>query len=291
MRTRSLTPILLLSLCTAVGVACGPDRHFEFEPTPTPVFNTLNVTPTGATIAQGSFGAVAATLTRSSGKTGAVNLTVTGLPAGVEAIVSNVQTTGLVTHATIEFSVNLAATPNTYGLVVHGTETGVAEATVTFALTVEPEVIAPCPAVTLCAQWAADATASSEYTTTAWSARQATGKPDAAPCEDDGRAWASLESNRVEWLELTFNESVRPSEIRIHEVLGVSSLVKVEVRDGGGVYYPVFSAQPLVRSCPRILSIPVTGISATVRVVRLTFDQGTLNDWNEVDAVRLIGRQ
>jgi hypothetical protein len=38
-----------------------------------------------------------------------------------------------------------------------------------------------------------------------------------------------------------------------------------------------------------VLSIPITGISATVNVVRISVDQRTRHNWKEIDAVKLIG--
>jgi hypothetical protein len=289
MTKRFPTPILLV--CAAIGVACGSEKLFE--PERPPVFTTLEVTPTGASILQGGSATVAATLTRSGGN-GTVSLIFTGVPTGVAAVVSNVQSTGFVTTATVTLTVSVTTVPGVYSLVVHGRWTGVTESTAAFALTVEPEPIAepiaPCPASGVCEQWAASATASSEYTQTAWSANQATGQPDAAVCEDDGLEWASLESNGVDWLELVYRESVRPTEIRIHEVFG-SSIVKVEVKDGAGTYYTVYTAQPATQTCSRVLTIPVSGISAMVKVVRVSIDQRALNAWNEIDAVKLIGQR
>ena len=39
-------------------------------------------------------------------------------------------------------------------------------------------------------QWAATATASSQYGDIDWAARQATGAPDMVACDDDVHAWA-----------------------------------------------------------------------------------------------------
>lgn len=261
----------LALLGTAAAVGCSSTE---------PGVIALVILPTSASISQGGSSTVAATVTRSGGFTGTVDLTVTGTPTGVTGVVSNVRTTGLVTSATVTINVNATTAPGTYSLVVHGTGTGVSEATAAFALTVTAALLE---------QWAGSATASSEYTATEWSANQATGQPNVAACADDARAWSSLEANGVDWLELVYQVSVRPTEIRVHEVFGVSSIVKVEVREGAGTYRTVYTAQPGSQTCPRVLIIPVTGISATVAVVRLSFDQRTLNDWNEIDAVKLIG--
>lgn len=284
MTKRFSTPILLV--CAALGVACGSEDIVE--PNRTPIFTTLEVSPAGATILQGGSSTVGATLRRSGRFTGTVNLAVTGAPIGVTVAFSNVESTSFVTTATVTLNVGASTIPGVYSLAVHGTAIGLTDATAAFTLTVEP--IAPCSGGGICEQWAVSATTSSEYSANGWSANQATGWPNATPCEDDARAWASLQSNGVDWLELVYPDSVRPTEIRIHEVFGVSSIVKVEVKDGAGNYHTVHTAQPGSQACPRILTIPVTGISAMVRVVRLSFDQRALNQWNEIDAVKLIGQ-
>ena len=282
MTKRSLTPMLL---ACAIGVACGGDNVLETAAPP--IVNTLELTP-GAAIAHENSVTFGATLTRSRGVAGPVDLQVTGVPTGVEAVISNVHTAGPVTTATVTLNLSAHAVPGVYNLVVHGMEAGVADATAAFALTVE---LPPCPASGVCEQWAASATASSQYTDLAWGATQATGQPNSVACEDDGRAWASLESSGVEWLELVYSLGVRPTEIRIYEVFGVSSIVKVEVKDASGTYYTVYTAQPLSQACPRVLTIPIAGISAMVNTVRVTVDQGTLNNWDEIDAVKLVGER
>jgi hypothetical protein len=276
---------LILLLCAALGVACGSDRFFE--PDPVPAYITLEIQPSGVSVPQGGVGTLAAFLQRSSAFVGSVNLTVTGVPPGVAAVISNVETNGLVTTATVTLNVSGSAIPGAYNVVVHGTATGVAGSTAAFDLTVEP--VALCPASGVCEQWAMRATASSEWSETDWSANQATGQPNVAGCADDARAWASLESNGVDWLELEYNESVRPTEIRVHETFAPSAIVKVEVKDGAGTYHTVYTASPGSQSCPRVLTIPVTGISAMVKVVRVSLDQRTMDYWNEIDAVKLIG--
>ena len=250
----------------------------------------LAIQPERVTIAQGDSSSVAATLIRVGSFTGSVTLVVSGAPVGVTATVSNDQTTGLVTSATVSISVSAVSTPGSYRLMLSGTGAGINEATTFFALDIL-EWPPACPRGSdVCGQWAASATASSQYDSPAWDASQAAGEPNVVGCADDPKAWASLGHDTVEWLELTFPVSVRPTELRVYEVNGVSSIVKVEVKDVSGAYQTVYTAQPGNQSCPRVLNIPVTGIASAVNVVRLTIDQRTLSDWNEIDAVKLIGR-
>lgn len=142
----------------------------------------------------------------------------------------------------------------------------------------------------LLVQWARSATASSQYDVDMWAAYQATGTPDVFTCADDPRAWASVDASGVDWLELNYDQPVRPTEIRILEVWAPGSIVKVEVKDLSGTYRQVYSAspQPLV-DCLRTLIIPVTGVTEYISTVLVTIDQRQRGDWNEIDAVRLTG--
>lgn len=274
-----------LALLVAAAIAgCSSRNGTE------PGVLSLAIDPTTAIVSPGGTRIVAVTVTGSGNYAGPVSLSVTQLPSGVTGVVSNVQTAGLVTTATLTISVSGSTLPGSYGLDVRSTAAGTTGAAAVFALTITDIHAAVCPpAGGLCEQWASSASASSEYTSTDWSANQATGSPNVSGCEDHPGAWASLTPDGIEWLELVYAESVHATEIRVHESFGVSSLVTVEVKDGAGAYHTVYTAQPGSHACPRVLVIPVTNVSPTVRVVRLSFDQRTLNDWSEIDAVKLIG--
>lgn len=139
------------------------------------------------------------------------------------------------------------------------------------------------------AQWASAARASSQYEAVSWAATQALGQLNVLSCNDESKAWASA-SVGVEWLELDYSQPVRPTEIRIYEVWRPGSIVKVEVKDMSGKYHPVYSATPQpVGNCLRTLQVPVTNVQELISTVRITVDQTAARDWNEIDAVRLLG--
>lgn len=288
MTKRYRLPILLV--CAAIGAACGSEKLFEPR-VESPVLTTIEFTPAGASILQGGSVTVGVTLRRTGGFTVPLNLTVTDVPTGVAAAVSDVQSTGSVATATLTVNVSGTTIPRSYGLLLHAVATGVTEATKTFALIVEPS--ASCPAGGVCEQWAASATSSSQAAQPYSQPSKATGPANVARCDEDqgdDEAWgARLESNGIHWLELVYDQSVRPTELHIYEALGASSIVKVEVKDGAGTYHTVYAAQPEEQACPRVLTIPVTGISAMVKVVRLSFERRALNSYVEIDAVKLIG--
>ena len=150
--------------------------------------------------------------------------------------------------------------------------------------TVPVEVVPP----NFLMQWATAATASTEYAPDDFSAAQALGAPNVEGCYD-GTAWASADAD-IDWIELEYLTPVRPREIRIYEVWAPGSIVKVEVRDLSGAYHTVYTATPQAHAgCMRTLNIPVTTFNEPVNAVRLTLDQRLIGNWNEVDAVRLLG--
>ncbi len=273
----------LVLLAAGGALACSGDGGTEPA--------ALVVTSASASVIQGGSASVVVTLTASATPAGVVSLTISTPPEGVTATVSDLETSGLITTATVAITVAAETVPGVYVLDLLGTAPGAASGAGLLSLTViaMPDP-ADCPAAGACEQWAVLARASTQYSDGEWNAHQATGYPDAAGvCADDPRAWASAFPNTVDWLEVEYAVAVQPTGIRVYEVWGVSSIVKVEVRDDAGTYYTVYTAQPAEHTCPRELSIPVTGVSAKVSVVRIHIDQRTLGDWNEIDAVRLIG--
>jgi hypothetical protein len=139
-------------------------------------------------------------------------------------------------------------------------------------------------------QWASSAVASSEYGTTDWNAGQATGAPNTAECGDQVTAWASSSYSGFDWIEVSFVTPVVPTQINIHESYTPGQIVKVEVRDEGGSYHIVWQGTgAVVEQCPRVFTVNVTDITVRVTAVRITVDQSIGVNWDEIDAVELIG--
>ncbi|MBN1954120.1 MAG: hypothetical protein JW900_03615 [Anaerolineae bacterium] len=139
------------------------------------------------------------------------------------------------------------------------------------------------------AQWAIDASASSEYGNPDWGAVQATGAPDTDACGDIRTAWASATSTGLDWLELTYGTAVIPTEINVYETHSPGFIVEVKVIDEDGYYYSIWEGEPeLDAECPRVFSLSVSGVDFPITGIRLNLDQ-TDGSWNEIDAVELIG--
>jgi hypothetical protein len=139
-------------------------------------------------------------------------------------------------------------------------------------------------------QWAFAATASSERASPDWSAQQATGEPDVAGCGDHPAAWASAAADGVEWLDVRFRWPVVPRRINIHETHSPGSIVRVEVLDEAGQVYTVWEGEPTpAGTCPRLFSFLVTEVDVPVVGVRIHLDQRDGGNWNQIDAVELVG--
>jgi len=141
-------------------------------------------------------------------------------------------------------------------------------------------------------QWATHAVASTEYDDPAWSAAQATGAPNTLECGDMDTAWASsAPDSEHEWLELGFDTAVIPAEIHIYETYNPGSIVRVEVIDPESAYHIVWEGSPrVIDECPRVFRVPLKGVAFPVAGVRIVLDQSLVGDWNEIDAVKLIGK-
>jgi len=129
----------LILLTSSAAVACdyeGPGPDPVEGPGPDPMSIALSIDTAGATLVEGGSQPVRATLTRIGGFSGNVNIFVTGQPAGVTASVSDMQTSGAVTTATVSIAVGAGVTPDVYLLLVHGTGNGVNAVTQAFTLTV-----------------------------------------------------------------------------------------------------------------------------------------------------------
>ena len=142
-------------------------------------------------------------------------------------------------------------------------------------------------------QWAATASASSEYgdlTNGSWTAYQATGQPNVSEYGDNGSAWAPKEKNKgAEWLETTFNTPVNATSVKIKESYGSGAITKVELKDATGKYYEVWSGADTTRGL-NFMTVSFEKTTYKVAAVKVTFDTTKVpSEWAEIDAVQLIG--
>lgn len=141
-------------------------------------------------------------------------------------------------------------------------------------------------------QWASSADGTSEYGSTEWSFTQATGAPNTAECGDYRTAWASASSTGVDSLTLTFAEPVIPTQINIYQTYNPGSIIAVEVANSSteDAFSLSDSADPPGNTtCPGVFSLDVLGADTPIDTVTIYLDQTIGGNWNEIDAVELVG--
>jgi hypothetical protein len=154
-----------------------------------------------------------------------------------------------------------------------------------------PSVVSNTGSTSPIRQWASSASASSEFGSSDWSAQQAVGEPNTAACGDQITAWASADYGAgVDWLTVDFATPVVPTQINIHESYTPGSIIKVDVIDTNSTIHTVWQGTPAsVAQCPRVFVVNVSNVDSKVNSVVISVDQSVLADWDEIDAVELIG--
>jgi hypothetical protein len=139
-------------------------------------------------------------------------------------------------------------------------------------------------------QWASSADASSQYAVDRWAAYQATGAPDTTSCGDIDTAWSSWDRAGIDWLQLEYSTPVVPTSIEIYQTYHPGAITHVELVDASGATHVVYENTPSVMDeCPYTLVIPVEDVDFSVRELVIHVDQSTTSEWNQIDAVELIG--
>ncbi len=136
-------------------------------------------------------------------------------------------------------------------------------------------------------QWASAATASSEWTATDYGAIQATGEPNTPGCDaGPPTAWSPLTGgDDPEWLELTYPLPVFATGVEVHETWAGGFVYRVEAVDLDGNYHDVWSGSDPT-ACGDVFSISWPETPYLVKKIRV---HTQVTDWEEIDAVELIG--
>ncbi|MHC1785250.1 MAG: hypothetical protein AB9891_21310 [Anaerolineaceae bacterium] len=147
------------------------------------------------------------------------------------------------------------------------------------------------PDDSLIRQWASSAKASSQYGSRDWSAGQATGEPDVVTCGDNVKAWASYNQYTEEWIELSYDIPVVPTEFNIYQTYNPSQVVEVSMTDVNDEEYLVRETYPEAVDCPDTYTIYIDMEKEIyINKVTIVIDQGIMGwGWAEIDAVELVG--
>ncbi len=141
-------------------------------------------------------------------------------------------------------------------------------------------------------QWAVSAMGTSQFSPTDYSFAQATGEPNTGVCADMGTAWASSTGTGPASLTLVFAQAVIPSRVEIYETFTPGSIIYIEVinsLDGSIMTIPNSADPPGNTACPGVFSVDLTLVTFPIDIVIIYLDETIGGNWNEIDAVKLVG--
>jgi hypothetical protein len=145
-------------------------------------------------------------------------------------------------------------------------------------------------------QWAVNADASSTYAAdklSGWSPVKMTGEPDVDNYGDNGNAWASKEADKgIEWVKLTFKKPVNATEIRIRQTYGPGAVIKIELIDEKGKSNTVWEGVDKTKYEPnkiKYFNVSFEKTAYKTKAVKITLATNSVEGWNEIDAVQLVG--
>ena len=139
-------------------------------------------------------------------------------------------------------------------------------------------------------QWASQAAASSEYSSSDWSAAQATGPATITAYGDYADAWApAMGDGGPAWLELTYDTAVVPSEVVVWETYGNGFVTRIQAWDDASQAW-VTLWKGTDDSPPEVFgfSPPLTPVDFATDRLRIDIDTD-VPEWQEVDGVALYG--
>ncbi len=143
-------------------------------------------------------------------------------------------------------------------------------------------------------QWAASATAGTQYGRTGYSAAQATGAPNVPVAGNSPDAWCpAVRDKGGDWLEVTFAKPVRATELRVRQNDAAGALAKVEAIEPNGTAHVWWEGvdphrAPGVRDIVWFaVRVPTTPY--LVARVKLTLNLASGPGYKQIDAVQLVG--
>lgn len=150
-------------------------------------------------------------------------------------------------------------------------------------------------------QWAATASASSTYAQSndlkaGYSPWQATRAPNVDRYSDSPLAWTTKigDSNPPEWLEVGFANPVHATSIRIRQTAAPGAISRIELIDDANVSHTIWEGvdeTPYAKDTIGWFIRDVAKTSYLVKGARITLDTARVWNWNEIDAVQLVGEQ
>jgi hypothetical protein len=143
-------------------------------------------------------------------------------------------------------------------------------------------------------QWAASATAGSQYGKTQYSPAQATGAPNISTAGNSPDAWCPAnKTNGTDWLEVSFAKPVHATEVRARQNDAAGAIARIEAIEPDGTAHVWWEGvdpyqAPAVREIVWF-AVRVPNTPYLVAKVKITLNLAAGPGWKEIDAVQLVG--
>ncbi len=138
------------------------------------------------------------------------------------------------------------------------------------------------------------------HTEAPYSPAQATGQPNAPQNgRDTVNAWCPASSHsEKEWLNVYFENPVEIAEVRIHETYATGALARVstilfdpKTNPKPEISFKLWEGTESLTQIPSVRVIsPPAGASIKANGIQLELNTARINNWQEIDAVELVGR-
>lgn len=143
-------------------------------------------------------------------------------------------------------------------------------------------------------QWAAGATAGSQYGNSGYAALKATSAPDVPIYGDSPSAWCPAGKNSgTDWLEVSFARAVSATGVRIRQSNCPGAIVKIEAFGTDGIAHVWWEGTDAYKpSAVRDFvwfGVRIPRTSYLVEKVKITLDLAAVPGWKQIDAVQLVG--
>jgi hypothetical protein len=143
-------------------------------------------------------------------------------------------------------------------------------------------------------QWAATATAGTQYDRKQYSAAQATGAPNVTVAGNSPNAWCpAVRDKGMDWLGLSFAKPIQATEVRVRQNDAPGALTKVEAFEPDGTAHVWWEGvDPYQRTAVREIvwfAVRVPKTSYLVERLELTLNLASGPGYKEIDAVQLVG--
>ena len=122
-----------------------------------------------------------------------------------------------------------------------------------------------------------------------WGSEQATGKPNTLGAGDISTAWASRTQDvQAEWLELTYEQAVKPVEVHVVETYNPGALFKVTATTPSGMEVVLWKGEdPTPSDVAAKRGTSIVKVTAAIKTnrIRIHLASQDVPGWNEIDAV------